>query len=1261
MAITAETRTAIVQLVVTAYDAAPGTTLLTELVTLVDEGGSLADVAANLTTRTEWTSKYPSFQTAGEFGAEWLGALVPEASADALAAGIVTVEGLIAGGSTFADIIIAAQGYLAALPITDATFGTSAGNFANKVTVATYQTITLEEAGAGSLAGVTSDVATVATTNTAAAAAANPVASTTVALTTGLDAIAGDSSNNTITAASGTWATGDTIRGGDGVDTLNATLTGAGPTQSATSLTGVEILNLTASPNPSTLNLTGVTGLTEVNNASSANGATLAVSGLGNGVNTTITGSNAATTIGYSTAVTAATATTDASTLTLAGTSAGSSFTATGIEAVTVKSTTSANVLSSLAVASATSVVLEGDQNLAVLSGTVGGTALKTLNASAATGAITLTTGSGTSAATDITGVTVTGPSSADAGTFTITTGGNKDVVNLGGGDSVVATGAGADTITATAGANTITPGTGNDILTLGAGVDTVRFAEAGATNADSISSFSSTDVIAVNLGSAAVTGSSAANPNGVFGTLQTGGTSPVMSNVGGAGTGTAISFQAITPNATATSGTVLAASNVIALNGAFTDGTATGAINALGTSATTGIATTATGKFLLVTYSVGNIAQVWAFAGDTTLDTNITAAELSLVATLDGIAQNSLTADNFATYFTPAATTTTVSNTGQTIELTGTLNIAQSTANAAGQFLSAANDTINVGTGSLPTGAASATSGLTIIDPSTSDADVMNATNLSATSFSAGGVVMSGIETVNLNMLVTNTTFSAAAVTPGTSQFGLTGTQNFVTTSLPVGGGVTLGSGFTGTATFGVISDTAATDSIVVNLAGSTATSATVGANVAYVELTADSMEAATVNVSAASSIRMSGADLFAAASDITATTLAGSGSVTIFGTAAALGTLNLNGDGLGYTGALTLRPTTNAAMDFSIAGAGGLVTGIDVINLSSVASGTFASTITLDSANSAAGAATTVSYAPLAAGTLGAWGIAQEGSGLSDTINLSMGSLATTTGAITATSIESFIVTSSRTTGVTLGNITLTDGVGTQTVTVRAAAVGAGTITADSVDFSGVVSTVTGVTLANTAGATFQGGAGNTTVAGSAAADVINTSIGNDVITGLAGNDIINASSGTNSITGGTGVDTMAGGSGVDTYIFAAGDSGGPNGAAVADVITGFTAGTDKLQFAGVVDIISVQQGAVQTAVTALGAGATDAAIATAMALANTTVLGVSFAVANGATYVYYEGSGTTTTDYVTALDVFVQLVGVTTAPTFAADVIA
>jgi hypothetical protein len=216
------------------------------------------------------------------------------------------------------------------------------------------------------------------------------------------------------------------------------------------------------------------------------------------------------------------------------------------------------------------------------------------------------------------------------------------------------------------------------------------------------------------------------------------------------------VTFQAIAPNATATVGTVAAASNVIALNGAYTDGTAAGVISALGTSATTGITTTSAGRFLLVTYSVGNIAQVWSYSGgDSTSNTDIDAAELSLVATLNGVALNGLTAANFSTYLTPVAATTTVSNTGQTINLTGTLNTVLSSANTAGQFLTAGADTINVGVGTLPTAAATATSGLTIIDPGTGDADVLNATVLG--NWGAGSLI-SGIETLNLNMLVAGT-----------------------------------------------------------------------------------------------------------------------------------------------------------------------------------------------------------------------------------------------------------------------------------------------------------------------------------------------------------------------------------------------------------------------------------------------------------------------------------------------------------------------
>jgi hypothetical protein len=110
------------------------------------------------------------------------------------------------------------------------------------------------------------------------------------------------------------------------------------------------------------------------------------------------------------------------------------------------------------------------------------------------------------------------------------------------------------------------------------------------------------------------------------------------------------------------------------------------------------------------------------------------------------------------------------------------------------------------------------------------------------------------------------------------------------------------------------------------------------------------------------------------------------------------------------------------------------------------------------------------------------------------------------------------------------------------------------------------------------------------------------------------------------------------------------------------VADVITDFLAGTDKLQFTGVADVVSAEQAAVQAAVTALngGAGATDAQIATAMALANTTDLGVAFAVYGGNTYVYFETTGANT-NYVEATSVFIKLLGVIAAPTYAADVIA
>jgi len=163
-----------------------------------------------------------------------------------------------------------------------------------------------------------------------------------------------------------------------------------------------------------------------------------------------------------------------------------------------------------------------------------------------------------------------------------------------------------------------------------------------------------------------------------------------------------------------------------------------------------------------------------------------------------------------------------------------------------------------------------------------------------------------------------------------------------------------------------------------------------------------------------------------------------------------------------------------------------------------------------------------------------------------------------------------------------------------------------------------------------------------------------------GVDTITGSGQADSINGGAGADVITSGDGTDSVTGGDGADTFAFALLDNAGADGAAVADIIADFAAGTDKLQFTNFADVVSGQQAAVQAAVTALTAGSTEAQIATAMANANTTDLGVSFAVFEGNTYAYAETTGATTT-HVEAGNIFVELSGVTTVPTFAVDVVA
>jgi Ca2+-binding RTX toxin-like protein len=235
---------------------------------------------------------------------------------------------------------------------------------------------------------------------------------------------------------------------------------------------------------------------------------------------------------------------------------------------------------------------------------------------------------------------------------------------------------------------------------------------------------------------------------------------------------------------------------------------------------------------------------------------------------------------------------------------------------------------------------------------------------------------------------------------------------------------------------------------------------------------------------------------------------------------------------------------------------------------------------------------------------------------------------------------------LTSLNASGMTLGALTFTSGALPFASTVIGSLRGG-----DTLNFA---SATAAVTMTATAGA-------NNLTGSSTAANTITGGTGVDVITGGAVADTINGGAGADFIVGGAGRDVLTGGSGADTFVFNAA-AGAANQSTIGHfvTITDFVVGTDKLKFNTVTDIVSVDQAAVQTAVTALAAGSTAAQIVTAMSNASTSNLGVSFATFGGDSYVLYETAGATAT-FVVANDIFIKLTGVTTIPVFANDVVA
>jgi hypothetical protein len=340
MAITAATRQDIIELVVTALNAAPGTTLLNELVAIVDGGGTLADVAANLAASDTFTARYPAFQTAEEFADEWLGNLIPEAGADALAEAKALVVAAVNGGTTAASLILQAQEFLSAASETDAAFGTSAANFNNKAEVASHQTLTNETAALDTTAldSVTSDDATVASAKTSLDTVATP--GTSSALTTKVDSLTGGAGDDSYsataaTAASQTINAGDVIDGAGGTDTLLVTGNIAGGATLGTGVTLSNVENVKVNAVTATsIDAALFTGVTDYyNNGSLANVTVTGAKAIPN-IHTVSSSSDTSVTV----AAAATVGTADSATIALNGAAATSSNTVTmnGIETFNV-------------------------------------------------------------------------------------------------------------------------------------------------------------------------------------------------------------------------------------------------------------------------------------------------------------------------------------------------------------------------------------------------------------------------------------------------------------------------------------------------------------------------------------------------------------------------------------------------------------------------------------------------------------------------------------------------------------------------------------------------------------------------------------------------------------------------------------------------------------------------------------------------------------------------------------------------------------
>ena len=281
MAISVEARTDIIGLVVGMFGAAPGASVLSSLVASYESGSTISQIAANLSATAEFKSIYPTFLTNGEYATKVVANLLVEASVEAKAEAVAVLTAALNGGMTRSTAMVEAIKFVSATATDNATFGTSAAAFDNKVAVAVYYSVDKQLSGdsLAQLQNVVAAVGSTAASVTTAKAAVDGVSNvgTTFTLTAGVNTVSGFAGDDTIIGdSSSTGATTltalDNIDGGAGNDTLSITDVNALTIPTSATVKNVETANITTG---GALNgdVSGWTGLTTLKAVSSTTAA----------------------------------------------------------------------------------------------------------------------------------------------------------------------------------------------------------------------------------------------------------------------------------------------------------------------------------------------------------------------------------------------------------------------------------------------------------------------------------------------------------------------------------------------------------------------------------------------------------------------------------------------------------------------------------------------------------------------------------------------------------------------------------------------------------------------------------------------------------------------------------------------------------------------------------------------------------------------------------------------------------------------------